>query len=115
MRVVSMNLCTDEMLVRLADPAQKASVTSLSTVSAGANVAALDPSHQLGVMERLQGAACDGMGIVVVLHDLTLASRFCGRQVLKAGGRVVGDGAPRDVLADEAAGGGLRRHARARR
>jgi iron complex transport system ATP-binding protein len=66
-------------------------------------VAALDPSHQLGVMEQLRNAARRGMGVVVVLHDLTLASRFCDRLVLMADGRVIGDGAPRDVLTDEAA------------
>lgn len=66
-------------------------------------VAALDPSHQLGVMERLHDQARGGMGVVVVLHDLMLASRFCDRLVLMADGRVIGDGAPADVLTDEAA------------
>ena len=66
-------------------------------------VAALDPAHQLGVMERLHEAARRGMGVVVVLHDLTLASRFCDRLVLMAGGRVIGDGVPADVLTDDAA------------
>ncbi|MFL1874803.1 ATP-binding cassette domain-containing protein, partial [Hansschlegelia beijingensis] len=66
-------------------------------------VAALDPAHQLGVMERLHEAARRGMGVVVVLHDLTLASRFCDRLVLMAGGRVIGDGAPATALTDSAA------------
>jgi iron complex transport system ATP-binding protein len=66
-------------------------------------VAALDPAHQLGVMETLSAAARRGMGVVVVLHDLTLASRFCDRLVLMAQGRVVGDGAPAEVLTDAAA------------
>ncbi|GLK66784.1 ABC transporter ATP-binding protein [Hansschlegelia plantiphila] len=66
-------------------------------------VAALDPFHQLGVMERLAEAARRGMGVVVVLHDLTLASRFCDRLVLMADGRVIGDGAPAEVLTDAAA------------
>lgn len=66
-------------------------------------VAALDPSHQLGVMERLAKAARGGIGVVVVLHDLTLASRFCDRLVLMAQGRVIGDGSPEDVLTDAAA------------
>lgn len=66
-------------------------------------VAALDPSHQLGVMETLRRASRSGMGVVVVLHDLTLASRFCDRLVLMKAGCVIGDGAPRDVLTDEAA------------
>ncbi|MFD1331359.1 ABC transporter ATP-binding protein [Methylopila musalis] len=65
--------------------------------------AALDPAHQLGLMERLRAAAHRGMGVVVVLHDLTLASRFCDRLVLMAGGRILGDGRPAEVLTDEAA------------
>jgi iron complex transport system ATP-binding protein len=45
-------------------------------------VAALDPRHQLEVMDLLR-AHCDaGGGAIVVLHDLTLASRFCDRLLL---------------------------------
>ncbi|MFD1704333.1 ABC transporter ATP-binding protein [Methylopila henanensis] len=65
--------------------------------------AALDPAHQLGLMERLRAAARRGMGVVVVLHDLTLASRFCDRLILMAGGRILGDGRPSEVLTDAAA------------
>ncbi|PZQ16099.1 MAG: ABC transporter [Ancylobacter novellus] len=68
-------------------------------------VAALDPDHQLGVMELLRAAARGGMGVVVVLHDLALAGRFCDRLVLMAEGRVVGDGPPASALTDEAAAG----------
>lgn len=63
-------------------------------------VAALDPYHQLKVMELLAGAARAGLGVVAVLHDLTLASRFCDRLVLLDGGRVKADGAPGEVLTD---------------
>ncbi|GLK75514.1 ABC transporter [Methylopila jiangsuensis] len=65
--------------------------------------AALDPAHQLGLMERLAAAARRGMGVVVVLHDLTLATRFCDRLILMAGGRILGDGRPGEVLTDAAA------------
>ncbi|MCF4167634.1 ABC transporter ATP-binding protein [Zavarzinia compransoris] len=63
-------------------------------------VAALDPYHQLQTMELLQGVARDGAGVVVVLHDLTLAARFCDRLVLLSGGRVLAAGAPAEVLSD---------------
>lgn len=66
-------------------------------------VAALDPAHQLGVMERLSEAARRGMGVVVVLHDLMLATRFCDRLTLMAAGRIIGDGPPDEVLTDAAA------------
>ncbi|MFC7335402.1 ABC transporter ATP-binding protein [Rhodocista pekingensis] len=62
-------------------------------------VAALDPYHQLQVMELLRGIAATGRLVVAVLHDLPLAARFCDRLVLLGGGRVVADGEPEAVLA----------------
>lgn len=61
-------------------------------------VAALDPAHQLHTMEVLRAKARDGQTVVVVLHDLTLASRFCDRIALLAAGRLIALGAPADVL-----------------
>jgi iron complex transport system ATP-binding protein len=60
--------------------------------------AALDPYHQLHIMELLQETARRGTTVVVVLHDLTLAARFCTRLVLLDAGRVVADGSPEVVL-----------------
>lgn len=60
-------------------------------------VAALDPLHQLRIMQLLQSTAREGAGVVVVLHDLTLASRFCDRILLVADGRVLLDGAPSEL------------------
>ncbi len=64
-------------------------------------VAGLDPYHRLEVMEHLGGLAARGTGVVVVLHDLALAARFCHRLVLLAGGRVAAEGAPAAVLTAE--------------
>jgi iron complex transport system ATP-binding protein len=61
-------------------------------------VAALDAYHQLQVMELLAARAAAGAAVVVVLHDLGLAARFCPRVVLLDEGRVVADGAAREVL-----------------
>ena len=63
--------------------------------------AGLDPAHQLGVMELLYSLARNGTGVVVTLHDLTLAARFCDRLLLLGEGRVVADALPRDVLTPE--------------
>jgi iron complex transport system ATP-binding protein len=63
-------------------------------------VAALDPLHQLQVMDLLRGKAATGGGVVVVLHDLALAARFCDRLVLLRSGRVLASGEPRAVLSD---------------
>lgn len=62
--------------------------------------ASLDPYHQLQVMDLLREAARAGDLVIVVLHDLTLASRFCDRLVLLAAGRPLAEGAPGEVLTE---------------
>lgn len=61
-------------------------------------VAALDPYHQLHVMEVLRRQARAGLTVVVVLHDLTLATRFCDRVALLRDGRLIACGAPGEVM-----------------
>jgi iron complex transport system ATP-binding protein len=61
----------------------------------------LDPAHQLEVMELLRELAADGCAVIVVLHDLALAGRFCDRLVLLQSGRVLATGTAREVLTDE--------------
>ena len=56
------------------------------------------PYHQLQVMKLLRETARRGATVVVVLHDLTLAARFCDRLVLLDMGCVVADGAPEAVF-----------------
>lgn len=64
-------------------------------------VAGLDPAHQLDVMQLLQRLTEDGAAVVAVLHDLTLAARFCQRLVLLDQGRLVAEGTPEQVLTPE--------------
>ena len=64
-------------------------------------VAALDPYHQLQVMAVLRETAHRGTAIVAVLHDLTLAARFCDRLLLLEGGRLLAEGKPRTVLTEQ--------------
>lgn len=61
-------------------------------------IAALDPSHQIATMETFARLAQQGRTVVVALHDLGLAARWCSRLLLMDQGRVVADGAPEDVL-----------------
>lgn len=63
--------------------------------------AALDLRHQeavLGVAAALRDAGCC---VVVVLHDLKLAARYADRVLVFDAGRLVADGAPRQVLTAE--------------
>ncbi|MES1991832.1 MAG: ABC transporter ATP-binding protein [Pseudomonadota bacterium] len=64
-------------------------------------VAALDPFHQLGVMEGLVSYAASGHTVVAVLHDLSLAARFCDELVLLNEGKVHVQGTPAQVLTRE--------------
>ena len=64
-------------------------------------VAGLDPYHRLQVMEFLSVLASTGTGVVVVLHDLALAARFCQRIVLLDRGRIAAEGSPAEVLTPE--------------
>ena len=91
--------------------------------------AMLDPHHQLAIMQVLRAyargsedsrghldrranvspsagdapEAADGTGrvVVAVLHDLTLAARFCDRVVVVDGGAIVCDGPPERALTAE--------------
>ncbi len=64
-------------------------------------VAGLDPAHQIGLMRVFSQLAQSGQSVLVSLHDLGLAARHCTRLVMIGRGRVVADGAPRDVLRDD--------------
>jgi iron complex transport system ATP-binding protein len=61
-------------------------------------VAQLDPYHQIQVMELFRMLAREGLGVLVVLHDLTLAARFCDRLMALHEGRIAAEGDPRAVL-----------------
>jgi len=64
-------------------------------------VTALDPYHQLQVMEILRARADTGTTVIVVLHEITLAARFCDHLLLLDNGRVAASGSPNDVLTDQ--------------
>lgn len=63
---------------------------------------ALDVGHQIRVMRTIKEITTEQNIIAIaVLHDLTLASRWCDRLVLLSGGQVVVDGAPEVALTPE--------------
>ena len=64
-------------------------------------LASLDPSHQIDVMSLLAEEAGRGRLVVAVLHELTMAARFCDRLLLLSEGRLVADGPPDEVLTAE--------------
>lgn len=61
-------------------------------------IAALDLSHQLQTMELLRDFAREDRACLAVLHDLSVAARWCDRLYLLHHGRVNADGAAGTVL-----------------
>jgi len=76
----------------------RAIATQAAILLADEPVAALDPAHQLRIMELVRRRADAGAGAVVVLHDLNLAARFASRLVLLDQGRLVAEGPADHVL-----------------
>lgn len=62
---------------------------------------ALDVAQQVEVM-RLIGSLSreQSVGVVVVLHDVNVAARFCDRLVALRGGRLVAEGRPDELVDD---------------
>jgi iron complex transport system ATP-binding protein len=60
--------------------------------------AGLDPSHQFEAADLLCAFARGGRGVVLTIHDLTLAARIADRIIILQDGRIVADGAPAEAL-----------------
>jgi iron complex transport system ATP-binding protein len=77
--------------------------------------AGLDPAHQLTLFRHLAALAEAGRTVVVAVHDLSLAARFCHSIALVHEGRTLAAGRPQDVLTPQhlAAAYGIRAQLRA--
>ena len=74
--------------------AQQAGVILLDEPSAS-----LDLRHRLSIMETLrEEVATRQVAVVVALHDVSLASRYCDQLTLLCDGRITAEGTPVDVL-----------------
>ncbi len=63
--------------------------------------AGLDPAHQLALFDKLRAMTGEDKAVVIALHDLSHAARFCDRIVVLKQGRVLADGTPATVLTSE--------------
>ncbi|SHF17467.1 iron complex transport system ATP-binding protein [Microbulbifer donghaiensis] len=59
---------------------------------------ALDIRHQLQLMQNFRRQADAGKTVVLALHDLPLAARYCDRILLLQDGKLRAQGTPEDVL-----------------
>jgi iron complex transport system ATP-binding protein len=72
-------------------------------------VSHLDINHQIEILdlvERLKGQR--GLVVIVVLHDLNLAARYCDRLMLLYGNKIMVTGSPSEVLTQEHVGRAFR-------
>ena len=63
--------------------------------------AGLDPAHALALFATLQRLAAEGRTVVVALHDLSLAARFCHDAIVLRAGRVLASGGVAETLTAE--------------
>jgi iron complex transport system ATP-binding protein len=62
----------------------------------------LDVTHQLELLDLLTSLNRErGTTVVMVLHELNLAARYADHLVVMSAGRIVAEGAPRQVLTSE--------------
>ena len=69
-----------------------------SIVIADEPAAGLDPAHALSLFEHFKHIAAAGRLVVVAMHDLSFALRFCDQVLLLKQGNTVAFGSARDVL-----------------
>ncbi|MFW9270198.1 heme ABC transporter ATP-binding protein [Pseudomonas sp. NR3] len=61
----------------------------------------LDPLHQHTILQAVREFSGRGAAVLVILHDLNLAARYCDRLLLLASGRPVALDSPQQVLRPE--------------
>lgn len=62
-------------------------------------ISALDIAHQLEILALMRRLADErGLGIVVVLHDVNMATRFCDEIIALHSGRLIARGSPKDIM-----------------
>lgn len=64
-------------------------------------LAALDIAHQVEVLALVRKLCRElGLGVVIVLHDVNMAARYCDRLVALHSGRVLAQGSPDEMMND---------------
>lgn len=64
--------------------------------------AGLDPGHALDMADLFRAQTGRGVGVVVTMHDLSLAARAADRIVILSGGKILADGPPEEALSEAA-------------
>lgn len=65
-------------------------------------ISALDIAHQIEVLELVHRLAKEkGLGVIVVLHDVNMAARYCDEIIALRGGQIIARGAPDELMTSE--------------
>ncbi len=68
-------------------------------------ISALDIGHQIEVLKLVRDLSIRrGLGVVVVLHDINMAARFCDRLVALKAGKIIAQGSPAELMKDDVLG-----------
>jgi ferric hydroxamate transport system ATP-binding protein len=68
-------------------------------------ISALDIAHQIEVLQLVRTLSVErGLGVVVVLHDVNMAARFCDDLLALKGGRLLASGTPAELMHAETLG-----------
>ena len=63
---------------------------------------ALDIAHQMEVLTLIRRLSHErGLSVVIVLHDINMAARFCDRLYALKGGRLIAEGTPETLVTAE--------------
>lgn len=66
-------------------------------------ISALDIAHQIEVLSLVRKLSKEkGLGIIIVLHDINMACRFCDTIMALHSGRVIMQGAPETIMTHDA-------------
>ncbi|MEM1198956.1 MAG: ABC transporter ATP-binding protein [Pseudomonadota bacterium] len=60
----------------------------------------LDPAHQISVLDLFRRQTATGQTVILTIHELHLAARWCDRIILLHENRIAADGPPVDVLTE---------------
>lgn len=65
-------------------------------------ISALDVAHQIEVLSLVQRLSHEkGLGVIVVLHDVNMAARFCDDIVALHSGRLIARGRPDEIMTSD--------------
>lgn len=64
-------------------------------------LSALDIAHQVDTLALIRELATTlGIGVIIVLHDVNMVSRYCDQLVALRGGRLLAQGTPNELMQD---------------